>query len=296
MKKLFLLTLSMFALLPLGGCSETEWSWWEKDNLEIEKEIPEKDAKAALDSSLVNANLIKSVESSYSLNTYYKNYLANYTTEDDSNKTISESTSRKLYDNHVLVTNDVTTKDQVFLHASTASVVKTDIYKFATDTKDIREITSLDYGYTEKEVIEGDIHKYTNEEDFLAQFVIGSRADSQVITGKSATYGFSKNNEIIVEIMETEKSSYTIKFNNSTFPLVKNIYTVYRLKAIASEEKEAEYLVDYYYKASQVLIGFDIFGEPLKAPYVLEKEESVRSYSTESNGDFDLSLIPSATK
>ena len=79
MKKLVYLVL-LAAMLPLAGCSETEWSWWEKDNLSIEKEIPEKDAKAALDSSALNANLIKSVNESYTLNTFYKNYLSNYTT------------------------------------------------------------------------------------------------------------------------------------------------------------------------------------------------------------------------
>ena len=52
MKKHLILPLFVLAILPLAGCSETEWSWWEKDNLSIEKEIPEKDAKAALDSSM----------------------------------------------------------------------------------------------------------------------------------------------------------------------------------------------------------------------------------------------------
>lgn len=296
MKTKLLFPLLIASILPLAGCSETEWSWWEKDNLSIEKEIPEKDAKAALDSSLLNSQHIKGVDESYSLNTFYKNYLSNYTTEEDSNKTISQSTTARFYDNNVLVTNSVTTKDQSYLHASTASVIKLDSYKFATESKDIREIISEDYGYIDAEVEELPIHRYTNDEDFLAQYNIGSKADSSVITGKSATYGFAKNNEIIVEIMETEKSSYTIKFNNSTFPQVKNIYTVYRLKAIESQEKEAQYIVDYYYRASQILIGFDIFGEPLKSPYVLEKEELVRSYSTESNGEYDLSNIPSPTK
>lgn len=295
MKKLVYLVL-LAAMLPLAGCSETEWSWWEKDNLSIEKEIPEKDAKAALDSSALNANLIKSVNESYTLNTFYKNYLSNYTTEDDSNKTVSQSVTRRFYDNHVLVTNDTTTKDQTYLHASTASVIVLDSYEFATDVKDIREIVSTDYGYAEREVEELDVHKYVNDDDFNAQFVIGNKTDSSVMAGKSTTYGFAKNNEIIIEIMETEKSTYTIKFNNSTFPQVKNIYTVYRLKAIESEEKEAQYIVDYYYRSTQVLIGFNIFGEPLKEPYVLEKEESVRSYSTESNGEYDLSQVPAVTK
>lgn len=299
MKKQIIPLLLIAPCFLLGSCSETEWSWWETDNLSIDKAIPLDDAKNALDSSLANIKSIKSIKRSYTQETYYKNYLGKYTTEDDSNLSVSEVINTDVYDNFVCVEDTSLTIDRSYLHASTSSKSEIIDYRFAfSENSDIYERIYSDYGYAEKEVIETEVHRYIGEDDFKEQFNIGPKFNSSIITSAaSSTFGFAKNNEIIVETMKTETNeNYTVKFNNSTFPKVKNIYTLYRLCPIETDEKgKSTYVIDYYKQSIQVLIGYDIFGDALKEPFVLEKEELTEAYYRDSNGSYDINSIPAVT-
>lgn len=299
MKKQIISLLLISSAFIASSCSETQWSWWETDNLSIERAIPIEDAKNALDSSLANIKTIKCIKRSYTEETYYKNYLGKYTTEDDSNISISTTETTTVYDNYALVDQLSQTSEKSFLHASTSSRSEVVTYQYANAVNtDIFARISTDFGYAEKEVIELEPHKFINEDDFKEQFIIGPKFNSSILTTtSSSTYGFAKNNEIIVETMRTDTSDkYTVKFNGSEFPKVKNIYTLYRLCPIETDEKgNSKYVIDYYKQTTQVMIGYDIFGESLKEPFMLEKDETVEAYYRDSNGTYDFSLIPSVT-
>lgn len=299
MKKQIIPLLLIAPAFALASCSETQWSWWETENLSIERAIPLDDAKNALDSSLANVKTIKTIKTSYTQETYYKNYLGKYTTEDDSNIKVSQTVNDYVYDNFVKVSEINQTTDKSFLHASTSSKLEIIDYSFALSANsDIYERISSDYGYAEKEVIEVEPHKFISEEDFAEQYVIGPKYNSTILTSaSSSTYGFASNNEIIVETMKTETNEkYTVKFNGKEYPKVKNVYTMYRLCPIEKDsEGKSKYVIDYYKQTAQVLIGYDIFGESLKEPFVLEKEETVSAYYRDSNGTYDLNTIPAAT-
>jgi len=299
MKKQIVSLLILSSVFVLTGCSETQWSWWETENLSIERAIPLDDAKNALDSSLSNIKTIKAIKRSHTEETYYKNYLGKYTTEDDSNISLSETTNTNVYDNYTLVSETNQTEDKSFLHASTSSKSQIIIYQFAeSKNSDINYRYSYDFGYAEKEVAEAEPHKFVGEDDFNAQFVIGPNYNSSILTSTtSSTYGFAKNNEIIVETMRTETNEkYTVKFNGREFPKVKNIYTLYRLCPIETDaEGNSKYVIDYYKQSTQILIGYDIFGEALKEPFMLEKDETVEAYYRSSNGTYDLTTIPAVT-
>ena len=300
MKKQIIPLLLISSLFVLGSCSETQWSWWETDNLSIQKAIPLEDAKNALDSSASNIKLIKTLKRSHTEETYYKNYLGKYTTEDDSNISLSETETITVYDNFALVDQTSMTEDKSFLHASTSSKVEIIRYQYAkSENSDIYSRISSDFGYAKKEIYDEEPHKFIGEDDFKEQYIIGPKYNSSILTSAtSSTYGFAKNNEIIVETMRTETNEkYTVKFNQREFPKVKNIYTMYRLCPIETDDKgNSKYIIDYYKQTIQVLIGYDIFGESLKEPFVLEKDETVEAYYRESNGQYDFSQIPAVTR
>lgn len=300
MKKQIVSALLLASVFSLASCSETQWSWWETENLSIEKAIPLEDAKNALDSSQANIKVIKSTKRSHTEETYYKNYLGKYTTEDDSNISISETINTTVYDNYVSISSLSRTTDKSFLHASTSQKEEIIDYQFAkANNSDIFERLSYDYGYAKKEVVELEPHKFVSEEDFKNQFIIDPKYNSSILTATtSSTYGFAKNNEIIIETMKTDTSDkYTVKFNGKEFPKVKNIYTLYRLCPIETDtEGKSKYVIDYYKQSTQVLIGYDIFGEALKEPFLLEKVETVEAYYRDANGNYDISTIPAATK
>ena len=300
MKKQIIPLLLISSLFVLGSCSETQWSWWETDNLSIQKAIPLEDAKNALDSSASNIKLIKTLKRSHTEETYYKNYLGKYTTEDDSNISLSETETITVYDNFALVDQTSMTEDKSFLHASTSSKVEIIRYQYAnSENSDIYSRISSDFGYAKKEIYDEEPHKFIGEDNFKEQYIIGPKYNSSILTSAtSSTYGFAKNNEIIVETMRTETNEkYTVKFNQREFPKVKNIYTMYRLCPIETDDKgNSKYIIDYYKQTIQVLIGYDIFGESLKEPFVLEKDETVEAYYRESNGQYDFSQIPAVTR
>lgn len=300
MKKQIIPLLLISSLFVLGSCSETQWSWWETDNLSIQKAIPLEDAKNALDSSASNIKLIKTLKRSHTEETYYKNYLGKYTTEDDSNISLSKTETVTVYDNFALVEETSKTEDKSFLHASTSSKEEIIRYKYAySENSDIYSRISSDFGYAKKEIYDEEPHKFIGEDDFKEQYIIGPKYNSSILaSATSSTYGFAKNNEIIVETMRTETNEkYTVKFNQREFPKVKNIYTMYRLCPIETDDKgNSKYIIDYYKQTIQVLIGYDIFGESLKEPFVLEKDETVEAYYRESNGQYDFSQIPAVTR
>lgn len=290
MKKTKFLTLLVIPVL-LGSC-QTKWAWWEDDTNAISKYIKMTDASNAIDSSAKNAHLptIKEEQSTY--NTYYKDYLGKFSTETDSNISQTIKVSTKRYTNDYVVTNQVSDREENFLNAKSVSSIKTDTYLMPQSDKSIIQRTITDYGYGDKIGSEAVI-PYISDIYYTEALSIGSTRASTNITWDLATYGFSKNNEVIIETMATSKATYTVKFNNKTLSsFVTNTYRQYRLSPVEVTETGTTYVMTYSYLKMETIIGSDIFDEPLEEPFLLERMITVTEYKMEDNGAYDPSVIP----
>lgn len=289
--KLILLAIIPLATL-LGSCGDTEWSWWEDDNVTIEKFISLKDAQKALDMSSMNFNLATNKSYKMVYNTYYKNYLGKFSTETDSNITSSVNSTSSRYKNDIVVTNSTSNNEQSYLNAKSVANIKKDTYLIPQSNKNITQREILDYGYGEKVGTDTNI-PYIDDETYKFALSIGSTLSSTQINWDKATYGFAKNDDIIIETMSSSTGTYVVKFNNKSLTtFVTNNYCLYRLKSFTKDDKTTDYVLDYSYSKVEVLIGSNIFDEPLSEPYLLEKKESATSYNTKANKEFDTSKIP----
>ena len=284
-------------ILPvlLSGC-DISWAWWDEDKISIDKYIALSDASKALDDSSKNYTLITSSSIKYSKKTYYKDYLGKFSTETDSNIVESSSVASIKYDNNIIVTSTVTDSEEKFLNAKGVKSYKSDVYSLIDSDKNITIKSFIDYGYGEKTYSESTT-LYTNDSKFEKDTSLGSNISSTNIDWNKATYGFSKKNEIIIETMAMVNGSYTVKFNNQTLKtFVTNTYNLYRLKPITDKDNNQTYILDYSYTKIEKLVGSNIFDEPLNEPYLLEKEETTKTYNISTNGEFDLSKIPAVEK
>ncbi len=292
MKKLYK-SLILLPLLPfLASCDESYWSWWEDDNIDIEKYISLSDAQEAIDKSAKNYTLPTIKKNKIVYHTYYKEYLGKFATETDNDIDYSYSETNSKYQNDTIVTNSSLSNEVHFLNAKKIIRENKDIYYLANEDKSILKRTIIDYGYGNK--IGSDTLLPNDELTYDSTMYLGSKMDSSSISwGDRVTYGFSKNNDVIVETMSSSSSTYTVKFNGrllSTY--VTNNYTLYRFKEIKKEDGVSDYMLDYVYNKIEVYIGSNIFDEPLKEPFLLEKRESSLTYSIKENGDYDKTTIP----
>ncbi len=293
-KKVLLLLVSSVATL-LASCGDKKWSWWEDTNVEIVKYISKDDARAAVDSSSLNYQLATIRTYKQTNKSYYKEYLGKFSTETDSDINSSIIEVASIYNNNVIVTNLTSNREEAFLNAKSVSTRKIDTYLLLEENKSIVKKTIDDYGYGKK-IGSEEVIPFSDDDTYAKNTHLGDRMNSSIISWgdtNGVTYGFSKNDDVLVETMSTEAGSYTVKFNNkslSTF--VTNTYTLYRFKAIDKTAENIEYYLDYKYQKVEKLIGSNIFDEPLDEPFLLEKSESSYTYEIKDNLDYDLTTIP----
>lgn len=291
-KKLIVLLLSLVPALT--SCGESKWSWWEDDNVEIDKFISLSDAQKAVDSSATNFALANVRTSKETYKTYYKEYLGKFSTETDSNISSSSVETATKYSNDVVVTNLVSSSETNFLNAKSVSSKEVDTYLVAQSDKSFIERTITDYGYGKKIGAET-TSPYIDEDTYQETLRLGSKMSSSSITwvDNATTYGFSKNNDVIVETMSSSSGIYTVKFNGKSLTTyVTNTYTLYRFKPLDKDNADTTYMLDYRYSKVEVLIGSSVFDEPLNEPFLLEKRESSITYENKENPAYDLSQIP----
>lgn len=287
-------TLLTFALLlsatTLGACS-TEWSWWNNSDISIEKYISREDAMSALDTSSQQYKLPTKTELTSHSQTFFKEYLGKFSTETDSDYDTTTSSNSVKYENNVVVSNAVNNQREEYLNAKSVATIRVDSYLFKKDANAFVNRTITDYGYGDKVCKDIEIPSATEESDKEVT-ALGSRLSASGINWDKATYGFSKKDEVIIETMNTTSSSYTVKFNGNTMPIVINEYNLYKLTFVEKVENKTHWMMDYSYSKMEVLIGSDIFKEPLKEPFLLEKSETTTKYSRDAVGSYDTSRIP----
>lgn len=289
-----LIAINLLLTIPLLSSCNTDWAWWEDKNISIDKYISLSDAQKALDDSSANYQLATIKKEKYSKKTYYKEYLGKFSTETDSDINSSSTSETKKYTNRVVIKELDSSYEESFLNAKSIKNVDQEIYTYA-DGSVITTKNVVDYGYGEKTMSESK-KSYTSDEALLKDLAIGSTLASVSVDWNKATYGFSKNNEVIVETMSMTTGSYKVKFNNKTLEnFVTNTYNLYRLKPI-QEGENTIYMMDYSYSKIEKLIGSSIFDEPLSEPYLLEKEETTITYESKDNGDYDIASIPTAVE
>lgn len=291
-KNLFIL-LSIAPLL--ASCGESQWSWWEDDNTEITKFISLSDAQKAVDSSATNSGLASIRTKKETYKTYYKDYLGNFSTETDSNISSSSVETATKYSNDVIVTNLVSTSETNFLNAKSVNSKQVDTYLVAQADKSFTEKTITDYGYGKK-IGSEKTSPYIDDDNYNETLRLGSKMNSASITwvDNATTYGFSKNDDVIVETMSSASGIYTVKFNGKSLTtFVTNTYTLYRFKPLDKGNADTTYMLDYTYSKIEILIGSSIFDEPLDEPFLLEKRESSITYENKENSAYDINQIPS---
>ncbi len=292
-KSLILLVVSLPALLT--SCGDKKWSWWEDTNVEIVKYISLTDAQSAVDSSSMNFTYPTVRTYKQTNKSYYKEYLGKFSTETDSDINASVIETSSIYTNNTIVTNYTSNREEAFLNAKSVSTRTTDTYLLFDDNKSITKKTITDYGYGKKTGSEESIG-YTDEDTYLANTTLGDRMNSSSISWADrdrVTYGFSKNDDVLVETMSTEPGTYTVKFNNKSLTtFVTNTYCLYRFRAIDKNAEEIQYYLDYKYQKVEKLIGSNIFDEPLSEPFLLEKSESSYTYEIKENQEYNRDSIP----
>ena len=293
MKNKFRIVFLMTTIIPLTSC-DNQWAWWEETNISIDKYISLNDAKAALDKSSKNYILPNSTSTKHSKKTYYKEYLGKFSTETDSDINESMNIVTVKYENNYIVENVVMDCEESFLNAKSVKSYTKDTYTHFDDSKNIVSQSFTNYGYGEK-IYDLKTIDYSTDEKFEQNTSLGSSLSSTSIDWNKATYGFSKKNEVIIETMEMQKGSYTVKFNDKKLSdFITNTYRLYRLKPI-EKDGEIEYLLDYSYEKIEKLVGSSISGDKtLDEPFLLEKEENTKTYNVAKNGTFDESKMPEA--
>lgn len=289
-KKIKLLPL-LICFMPLSSCS-LDFAWWEDNNIKIEKNITLTDAQKNVDKTSKTASLINSYSYKYTKKSYYKEYLGKFATETDSDQNMSCSQTMIKYDNNIIVDNMLIQGEESFLNAKSVNYFSSDIYSLINEEDNTiikKSFSNNGYGEVAYQEIS---NTYTNNEKFKNAITIGTYISSSSINWDKATYGFSKKDDVIIETMEMQSSTYYVKFNAKTLSnFVTNKYKLYRLKPI-DNEGEQTYIVDYVYEKIEKLIGSSIFDEPLNEPFLLEKEETTKTYNITKNGTFDLTKIP----
>lgn len=278
-------------LLTLTSCGE-QWSWWEKSNVNITKGVLVDDAKNALESSSKRFNKASVSKTGYSKETFLKNYLGDFATEWDSNVKISSSAEYKKYNNEMIVGDSAYTEEVNYPNAKQYSNKSVDSYTSGQQNKDIniKTFTNLGYGDIEGKEI---IIAYTTDEAYVANMSIGSTLSVDKINWAHASYGMTDNDSIIIEETNVEQGSISVTMTGQEkIVTTKNTYKKYRF-AKGLENDTTVWTMDYSYEKIEVKIANDVFNEPMKAPFLLEKSERSTTYGFEDNGTFDSSKIPS---
>lgn len=277
-------------LLSLTSCG-SEWSWWEKSNVNITKGILLSDAKSALESSSKRFDKATSAETKYSKETFLKNYLGEFATEWDSNVNISTSSKNKKYNGEIIVKNYANTQEINYPNAKQYANKTEDTYMIGQTNKDInvKTFTYLGYGKQEGKEI---IISYTSDDAYKLNMSLGSVLSVDKINWLHASYGMTHNDSIIIEETNVEQSSISITMTGQdNVVTTKNTYRKYRF-AKGLEGETTVWTMDYSYEKIEVKIANDVFNEPMKSPFLLERSESSTTYNFDDNGVFDISKIP----
>ena len=284
------LTLLTSAMI-LAGCQNVEWSWWATDNIQIVSGINLDDAKRVVDSSYLNANHFNTKTKSYSYETYYRDYLGSFSTEGDANIIASSSSETKLYSNDVLCTYETSTEEANYLNAHSVSSSKVNRYLVGNAQNTIVETIINDYGYSTPIVT---MNTYSVDSSVYSNMMcVGATLRASDIAWTNATYGFASNDQVIVEeYSSANDATFRVAFTNTTIQTVTNTYRLYRFASFIDENGEANFALDYSIERVQVMIGYDIFNEPLANPFELSLETTITSYTNKDNGLFDITTIP----
>lgn len=287
MKKKFVLSLILISLLPLTSCGGVKaFDWWDTENLSIVQSILEKDAMDAYQNSLTNRYLLTSRKTSYTVNTYYKDYLGNFVTETDSNITESKTIFEDRYNNdvNVFVTKD--TLEESYKTSHTNGVTTIDTYHVGeSENKKILERVITNYGYGAKIGTER-IFDYTDEDSYKAALYIETPS---INTSTKLNYGLSKNGNIIIESIQTKNKPYKVAFSGLEInECVENDYSLFRFNEIEA----GQYVLNYYHNVISVQIGKDCLGNQYSEPFTLEKKETVSAFYISEMTSYDKTLIP----
>lgn len=275
----------------LAGCQNIEWSWWTTDNIQIVSGINLDDAKRVVDSSYLNSNYFNTKIISYSYQTYYRDYLGSFSTEGDANIIASSSSETKLYTNDVLYTYETSTEEANYLNAHSVSSSKVNRYLVGDAQNTIVETIVNDYGYSTPVVT---TNTYSVDSSIYSNMMsVGATLRASDITWTNSTYGFASNGQVIVEeLSSTNDTTFRVAFTNTTIQTVTNTYRLYRFASFINENGESNFALDYSIERVQVMIGYDIFNEPLTQPFELSLETTTTSYTNNINGLFDVTIIP----
>lgn len=287
MKKKFVLVLISLSLLPLSSCGSVKaFEWWDTENLSITQSILEKDAKSAYESSLTNIAQLTSSKTSYTINTYYKDYLGNFISETDCNITESRTIFENKYTNDVNVIETKYTREEIYKTAHTNGVVSISNYHVGEkDNKSILERIITNYGYGAKIGTEK-VTTYSDLEAYTSYFYIQTPS---LDTSSKLNYGLAKNKNILIESIQTQNKPYTVNFSGLVInECIQNNYSLFRLKEIENNV----YVLDYYRNLVTLQIGKDCLGNQLNEPFTLEKIETVSAFYTSINTEYDKTLIP----
>ncbi len=278
-------------VVSLASCSETKWSWWETQNIDITKGILLKDAQDAITSSSMRFDKATSKKDGYSYNTYLKNYLGQFATEWDKNVNVSNVITSKKYDNNVVIVNNAYTREDLYPNARQYVNSNIDTYSVGLSNNDIDVKTFTDNGYGEK-IGSEKVIIYTNANTFKSNLSIGSTMDVSKINWFHATYGMADNGSIIVEETYVEQSSISVYMTGqSNIVTTKNTYKKYRF-AKGEENGLVVWTMDYAYEKMEIKIANDVFNVAMSSPFLLEKSERVITFGFASNGTYDTSLVP----
>lgn len=290
MNKKYILFLPIL-LLTLSSCG-SQWSWWEKSNINITKGILLADARNALESSSKRYDKATSAKIGYTRETYLKNYLGDFATEWDSNVNISSSAETNKYDNEAIVSKSAYTEEISYANAKQYANTSENRYTVGDVNKNINIKSFVNYGYND---IEGKeyIISYTTDEAYKSAMSVGSTLSVDKINWLHATYGMADNGSIIIEETNVEQSSIAVTMTGQDkIVTTKNTYRKYRF-AEGLEGDLTVWTMDYSYEKIEVKVANDVFNEPMEKPFLLEKSERVTTYGFSSNGIYDVSQIPS---
>lgn len=288
--KLILITL-IATLIPLSGCANRSWSWWDDDNLSIDKGIRLIDAKNALEKASNNAFMVSKVKQSYSLNEYTKSFKGAFASEIDYDNEESRLSEQERYENDVVITTMSSTKETIYKTAKQYNVTRFENYLIPQNDKSILSRTLIDYGYGS--IISGDyLYPFTSESNYEAIINVGAKVDSAAINWNQATYGLAKNKDIIIETFLASFTSTIKSYDGTDLPIVMSNYNLYRLHEFINASDEIDYVIDYQIQRNESRIATNYEGKLLNEPYLLRKEETTTLYSCGSLGSFDLENIP----
>ena len=289
MKKCLLISIALMGVMSITSCNN-KWSWWEDKNVTIDRYISKEDAMDAFESSSEHAILVDTAIYKETYNTYYKDYLAKFSTEVDSNVSSSTQASVRRYKNNIIHTQEKTDYEVSYLNAKSVDSKQVNIFSIFDDlskTIYVRTITEREKGNVSGE----EAYLALDDESYIDAMTIGSTLSPSSIVWDNATYGYAKNGEIIIETMFTTNDEYKIQFNGNVITRVLNRYTMYRFKSFKDIADNTVYFMDYTYSKTEVLTGRYINGEALSDPYLLEKRETSTTYQINGLENYDTNNI-----